>query len=57
MYEHKFEVPHRRLTRLLDRCLSACVRGALGSFEVPGSHMRLTLNLWHGESAAAAPCF
>ncbi len=55
MYEHKFEVPHRRLTRLLDRCLSACVRGALGSFEVPGSHMRLTLNLWHGESAAAAP--
>lgn len=55
MYEHRLKVPHRRLTRLLDRFLTACVRRALGSFEAQGSHMRLTLNLWHGESAAAAP--
>lgn len=48
---HYFVLPLRRLTRLLDRFLTACTRRLLGSFEAAGSHMRLTLNFWHGEHA------
>ena len=41
----------RRLTRLLDRALTALARRFVGAFEAPGSALRLNISFWQGEPA------